>query len=349
MTSKSNASLLQLLEENWQPEIEGSCLNCALAIGDRAASAKCLGGLQLRNDARTALVGISEVGAIAMPAAWRRLPEHSSCRPRKAHNQCRPIKRERCRMEITWTHGGPTFLASFLAAMVEAVEALTVILAVGSVRGWSGALSGCATAIAVLLALVAVLGRALTRVPLHTLQTVIGALLLLFGLRWLRKAILRSAGRIALHDEEAAFTKNVVSMQGAATVQGWDRIAFAAAFQIVMLEGTEVVFIVIGVSAGGLGLLLPASLGAIAALLLVTALGAALRRPLARIPENTLKFAVGILLSCFGTFWVGEGLGLGWPGDDWSILAVFAGYLVVALSLVALCRKHVNTGVQSDQ
>ena len=132
-------------------------------------------------------------------------------------------------MDINWTHSGPTFLASFLAAVVEAVEALTVILAVGSVRGWGGALSGCATAIAVLLALVAVLGKALTRVPLHTLQLVVGGLLLLFGLRWLRKAILRSAGRISLHNEEAAFAKNVASMQGHSGVPGWDRVAFAAA------------------------------------------------------------------------------------------------------------------------
>ncbi len=246
-------------------------------------------------------------------------------------------------MDISWTHGGPTFLTSFLAAVVEAVEVLTVILAVGSVRGWTGALSGTATAIAVLLALVALLGRALTRVPLQTLQMVVGALLLLFGLRWLRKAILRSAGRIPLHDEKAAFAKNVACMQGQATIQGWDRVAFAAAFQIVMLEGTEVVFIVIGVSAGGLGLLLPASLGAIAALLLVSALGVVLHRPLARVPENTLKFAVGILLSAFGTFWVGEGMGLGWPGEDWSILAVAAGYLVIALSLIALCRSEQGT------
>ncbi len=246
-------------------------------------------------------------------------------------------------MDINWTHGGPTFAASFLAAVVEAVEALTVILAVGSVRGWSGALSGCATAIAVLLAIVAVLGKALTRVPLHTLQLVVGALLLLFGLRWLRKAILRSAGRIPLHDEEAAFAKNVASMQGHAGLQGWDRVAFAAAFQIVMLEGTEVVFIVIGVSAGGMELLFPASLGAIAALLLVSALGVVLHRPLARIPENTLKFVVGILLSAFGTFWVGEGIGLGWTGEDWSLLAVVAGYLVIALSLVALCRADKGT------
>ena len=241
-------------------------------------------------------------------------------------------------MEMNWTHAGPTFVASFLAAAVEAVEALTVVLAVGSVRGWTGALSGCAAAVAILLALIAALGKALTRVPLHTLQVVVGALLLLFGLRWLRKALLRSAGWIPLHDEDAAFAKNVASMRGRARAGGWDRVAFAAAFQIVMLEGTEVVFIVIGVSAGGVGLLFPASLGAVAAVLVVAALGVALHRPLARIPENTLKFAVGVLLSAFGTFWVGEGFGLGWPGEDWSIVALVLGYLAVALALVALCR-----------
>lgn len=250
-------------------------------------------------------------------------------------------------MDINWAHSGPSFLASFLAAVVECVEALTVVLAVGSVRSWRGALSGSAAALAVLLALVAVLGRALTRVPLHTLQLVVGALLVLFGLRWLRKALLRSAGQIPLHDEDAAYTKNVAAMQARAGANRWDRVAFATAFQIVMLEGTEVVFIVIGVSAGGAGLLFPASLGALAALLLVSALGLALHRPLARVPENKLKFTVGVLLSAFGTFWVGEGLGLGWPGEDWSILLLVAGYLAVALALVPLCRAKTMTGRQS--
>ncbi len=253
-------------------------------------------------------------------------------------------------MGITWAHGGPTFLVSFLAAVVEAVEALTVILAVGSVRGWGGALSGCATAIAVLLALVFMLGKSLTRVPLPMLQGVVGTLLLLFGLRWLRKAVLRSTGRIPLHDEEAAFAENVAAMKGHAGVRGWDKVAFAAAFQIVMLEGTEVVFIVLGVSAGGLGLLLPASLGALAAVVLVSAAGVALHRPLAQIPENTLKFAVGVLLSAFGTFWVGEGMGLGWPGEDWALIALVAGYVVVACSLVALNRTDtVSRGIHSEE
>jgi uncharacterized membrane protein len=166
---------------------------------------------------------------------------------------------------------------------------------------------------------------------------VVGALLLLFGLRWLRKAILRSAGQIPLHDEQAAFAKNTAAMQKLGGVRGWDRVAFAAAFQITMLEGTEVVFIVIAIGAGGVGLLVPASVGALAALFLVAGLGFALHRPLSNVPENKLKFVVGVLLSAFGTFWVGEGMGLYWPGEDWSILALVVGYLAAALATVRLC------------
>ena len=235
----------------------------------------------------------------------------------------------------------PSILAAFLASLVECVEALTVVLAVGSVRGprgWRSALAGVAVALAVLLAIVAVLGRALTKIPLHLLQGVVGALLLLFGLRWLRKAILRSSGFIPMHDETAAFAKNAKALQGMQAAPGWDRVAFGASFQITMLEGTEVVFIVIAIGAGGPGLFLPASIGALAALVVVTALGFAVHRPLARVPENTLKFIVGGLLSAFGTFWVGEGLGLEWPGADWAIAVLVAGYLLVALAAVRLCR-----------
>ena len=244
---------------------------------------------------------------------------------------------------MNWSHAGPSMLASFLASLVECVEALTVILAVGSVRGWASPLAGAAAAIALLLAIIAVLGRALMHIPLHLLQIVVGTLLLLFGMRWLRKAILRAAGILALHDEAAAFAKNTAAMRqlgGRPNGAGfsWDGVAFAAAFQITMLEGTEVVFIVIGVAAGGMGLMLPASLGALAALLVVVALGVALHRPLSRVPENTLKFAVGILLSAFGTFWAGEGIGLEWPAGDWSLAALVAVYLLVALAAVRACR-----------
>ena len=242
---------------------------------------------------------------------------------------------------ISWGHAGPSILAAFLASLVEFVEAATVVLAIGSVRGWRDALLGAAAGIGVMLALIVALGGALARVPLGDLQLVVGALLLLFGLRWLRKAILRSAGVIPLHDETAAFGKQVDLMRAHGDrAGGWDRIAFAGAFQITMLEGTEVVFIVIAIGAGGAGLLLPASLGALAALLVVTALGVAIHRPLARVPENALKFVVGVLLSAFGSFWFGEGAGVAWPGADWSILGLVAGFLAAALLAVPLCRTH---------
>jgi uncharacterized membrane protein len=244
--------------------------------------------------------------------------------------------------DMNWAHAGPSILASFLASLVECVEALTVVLAIGSIRGWRSALLGSSAATGILLLLVAGLGRALTRVPLQTLQVVIGGLLLLFGLRWLRKAILRSAGQIPLHDEEAAFAKSSASLRTLAGAGRWDRIAFAAAFQIVMLEGTEVVFIVVAVGAGGAGLLLPASLGAVAALIVVMALGFALHRPLSNVPENKLKFVVGVLLSAFGTFWVGEGAHVIWPGGDWSILGLLLGYFLIAILTVVLCCSGTN-------
>lgn len=244
-------------------------------------------------------------------------------------------------MVIHWAYAAPTILAAFLASLVEFVEALTVILAVGAVRGWRGALAGAGLAVVVLLAIIAVLGPALTRIPLATVQLVVGGLLLLFGLRWLRKAVLRSAGVIPLHDEAVAYSKETESLRrlgGAA--RGWDRIALAASFKITMLEGIEVVFIVIAVGAGGAGMLVPAGIGALAALVIVIFLGIALHRPLARIPENTLKFGVGVLLSAFGCFWVGEGIDLAWPGADWAIVGLIAGFLAVALLTVPLCRAR---------
>ncbi len=252
-------------------------------------------------------------------------------------------------MGLGWAHLGTSVVASFLASLVECVEALTVVLAVGSVRGWRSALAGAGAALLVLAAIVAAIRPALTRVPLHLLQIFVGLLLLLFGLRWLRKAILRSAGLIPLHDEAAAFAKNTAAMEETASgdrSQGGfvtDKVAFGTAFNITMLEGTEVVFIVIAIGAGGAGLLLPASLGAIAALIVVVALGALVHRPLARIPENTLKFIVGVLLSAFGTFWVGEGLGLLWPGEDWSILWLLLAYLAIALVMVPACRGQARS------
>jgi len=244
-------------------------------------------------------------------------------------------------MGVGWAHLGTSIIASFFASMVECVEALTVVLAVGSVRGWRSALIGSAAAIAVLLLIIATVGTALTHIPLSIIQLVVGTLLLLFGLRWLRKAILRSAGLIPIHDEQVAFAKKAEAMRHLGSSHAaWDKIAFAAAFNITMLEGTEVVFIVIAIGAGHTGMLLPASLGAVAALLVIVALGLVLHRPLARIPENTIKFTVGVLLSSFGTFWVGEGMNLAWPGADWSVLALIGAYLTLALTMIPLCRNQ---------
>ncbi len=253
------------------------------------------------------------------------------------------------------TRMGTTLVAAFLASLVECVEALTVVLAVGSVRGWPSALTGCASALAVLTAIVATVGPALTRIPLHMVQLVVGTMVLLFGLRWLRKAVLRSAGLIPLHDEAAAFAKNAAALRhpnarGALnwdSPRGWDTVAFAAAFNITMLEGTEVVFIVIALGAGGASLMLTASLGALAAVVVIAALGLALHSPLARVPENTLKFIVGVLLSAFGTFWVAEGAGLAWPipafvSPDLAIPCLMAAYLALALALVPACRSRAH-------
>jgi len=239
---------------------------------------------------------------------------------------------------IDWTSVGPSVLASFMASMVEFVEALTIVLAVGVVRGWRSALLGAAAGGALLTALVLVLGRTLSGISLPFLQLVVGILLLMFGLRWLRKAVLRAAGVLPLHDEAEAFAKEVREMRQQGTIghEAIDKIAFLTTFKTVMLEGIEVVFIVIALGAGG-RLLVPAAAGAGLALLLVIALGLLLHRPLSKVPENQLKFGVGVMLTGFGTFWVGEGIGLEWPGADAAILALIASFLAIALVLVRVC------------
>ena len=240
---------------------------------------------------------------------------------------------------LTWTHAGPAALAAFLASLVEFIEAMTIVLAVGATRGWRSALCGAGLGGVVLLALVAILGPALLEIPQRALQLGVGTLLLLFGMRWLRKAILRSAGVIPLHDEDAAYAKAAAGLGGAAAM-AWDSVAITTAFKITVLEGIEVVFIVIAVGAGGPAPLAAAAAGAAAALLVVVLLGFALHRPVASIPENTLKFLVGILLCAFGTFWAGEGMGLDWPAADWSVLLLIAGFLAVAAAAIPLCRTR---------
>jgi Ca2+/H+ antiporter, TMEM165/GDT1 family len=245
-------------------------------------------------------------------------------------------------MTVPWTDSWPLFVTAFLASLVEFVEALTVILAVGSTRGWQGALIGTCDALAVLCVLVLVCGPAISMLPLADIQFFVGALLLLFGMRWLRKAVLRSAGVIPVHDQIETFNRERNTLGRAGGVIGTtDRIAVATTFNITMLEGIEVVFIVIALGSGGK--LVAASAGAVAALLVVVCLGLVLHRPLSNIPENAIKFVVGTLLSAFGTFWVGEGLGLSWPAEDWSILALSLGWFAVALAAVGLCRRSKTT------
>ena len=240
----------------------------------------------------------------------------------------------------SFAHTGPAMTAAFLGSLVEAVEALTILLAVATVRGWRPAGLGALCGLVVLGLAVAVLGPLLTLVPLHLLQFAIGVLLLLFGMRWLRKAILRAAGIIPLRDEARAFATETAELQEQAQryEARLDWLAGLASFKAVLLEGLEVVFIVIAVSAAK-GLLVPASAAALSACLLVVGIGFVVRRPLARVPENTLKFAVGVMLSAFGTFWTGEGLGVAWPGADLAIVAFAALFLALGLAAAALARR----------
>jgi uncharacterized membrane protein len=239
----------------------------------------------------------------------------------------------------------------FLACAVEAVEALTIVLAVGITRGWASALAGVGAALVALAALVAALGPALTALPIDALRLVIGGFLLAFGLRWLRKAILRAAGLKALHDENAEFAEQEQAAReaGADPIMGGrlDGYAFAISFKGVLLEGVEVVFIVLtlGANQHRLGL---AAAAATLAVALVAAIGVAARAPLARVPENALKFAVGVMLSSFGLFWTAEGAGLSWPGDDAALLVIVLTVLAGSIATVALLRRRANvseTGV----
>ncbi|MGH7076831.1 MAG: COG4280 domain-containing protein [Acetobacteraceae bacterium] len=240
-----------------------------------------------------------------------------------------------------WTTVAPAVSAAFLGALVEAVEALTIVLAVATVRGWRPASLGAIAGFVALALIVLLLGPLLDRVPLFVLQLTIGILLLLFGMRWLRKAILRAAGVIASRDEEATYSRQRHALeQMGGQVRRWDGVAIATAFKITMIEGIEVVFIVIAMGAAGHGLLAPAGAGALAALLVVLLLGLLLHRPVASIPENLLKLVVGILLTSFGTFWAGEGMGLPWPGGDWSVLALLGGYTAITLVITRCCRPY---------
>jgi len=229
-------------------------------------------------------------------------------------------------------------LPAFLASLVEFVEALTIVLAVGTTRGWKSAATGTVAGVTLLAILVLAFGPALGRVPLGILQAVVGAMLVFFGLRWLRKAVLRYAGIIALHDEGKIYERRVGSLRAGSEGPGFDWIGTGTAFNAVVLEGLEVIFIVIAVGATA-GALVPASLGAAAAGVVVVGAGFALRAPLARVPENSLKAIVGVMLSAFGTFWFGEGLGFVWWRDDVSLSLLVAGYAIAAALGVVLARR----------
>ncbi len=233
--------------------------------------------------------------------------------------------------------------AAFLASLVEVVEAFTIVLAASVVRGWRPALTGAALGLIFVAALVVIFGPLLGQIPFHLLQGVVGVLLLLFGLRWLRKAILRAAGFVALHDEEKAFAQEKESLSGLARYQPSraDFAAGAAAFKAVALEGVEVAFIVIAVGAGR-DLMIPASLGALLACALVGVFGIVAHRPLSRIPENALKFVVGVLLSAFGVFWTAEAFGGQWPGGDLFLLVLISGFGVISLALWRLLAPRTS-------
>jgi uncharacterized membrane protein len=238
---------------------------------------------------------------------------------------------------------GNTFLvlSAFLASGVEFVEALTIVLAAGLARGWGSSLAGLGAATVVLAVLVAALGPALTVIPLQGLRLVVGGLLLVFGLQWLRKAILRASGYKALHDEDAIFARELADARGAAHLErgGVDWYGFTLAFKGVLLEGLEVVFIVLtfGSAQGSITL---AAVGAVAALVLVAGVGVAVRAPLARVPENWMKFAVGVMLTTFGIFWSAEGAGADWPGSDASLLGVLGFVVLSSVLCVRLLQRE---------
>lgn len=241
-------------------------------------------------------------------------------------------------------------VSAALASGVEFVEALTIVLAVGISKTWRDALQGTAAAVIALAVLVAVLGIGLLQyVPLHVLQLVIGILLLIFGMKWLRKAILRYSGLKSLRNELSEFEEETARMRGSTAASGGrDWMGFATAFNGVFLEGTEVVFIVIGFGAAGRALG-PAIAGAGIALILVVAAGILLHRPLNRVPENTMKFIVGVMLTTFGTLWTGEGLGVQWWHGDAMIPILIVSYLAASWILVTLLKREAQRSSRGTQ
>jgi uncharacterized membrane protein len=239
---------------------------------------------------------------------------------------------------------------AFIASAVEFVEATTIVLAVGITRGWRAPLVGTALAVLTLSVIVATLGVALvTVVPEHLLLGLVGTLLLLFGLRWLRKAVLRFAGIVALHDEEEIYRREVAELraQGLKRTE-WDWVGTIVAYKAVLLEGIEVAFIVIAFGAKGVAAMNAAIFGALAAGVLVVALAAALRHPLTAVPENWMKFGVGAMLSAFGVFWFGEGIGAHWPGDAAAIPVILGAFLAASWLAVRMLRGLLPEGARVE-
>jgi uncharacterized membrane protein len=239
-------------------------------------------------------------------------------------------------------------ISVFIACAVEAVEALTIVLAVGTTRSWRSTLIGVGVALLALAVPTAVLGPALTALPINALRVVVGGLLLVFGLQWLRKAILRAAGLKALHDEHAAYEEEQVAARTADAVpQGrFDPYSFTVALKGVLLEGLEVVFIVLTFGANQHNVGLAAAAAGVAVLVVVVA-GVAARAPLARVPENTLKFVVGVMLTSFGTFWGAEGAGAKWPGGDTALLVIIPATLMFSIGLRAGLRRQTSIPARS--
>jgi uncharacterized membrane protein len=231
-------------------------------------------------------------------------------------------------------------LSVFLACTVEAVEALTIVLAVGVTRSWRSAMFGVGAAIVALAAITAALGPALTALPINALRIVVGGLLLVFGLQWLRKAILRASGLKALHDEQEAYAHELTAAREAGGVRpGIDAYTFTISFKGVLLEGLEVVFIVLTFGANQHRIGLAAAAAGVAVLLVVLA-GVAVHAPLARVPENAMKFVVGVMLTSFGMFWGAEGAGAHWPGGDAALLVLIPATFLLAGGLVAALRRR---------
>ena len=243
----------------------------------------------------------------------------------------------------------PLILTVFIACVVEAVEALTIVLAAGLTREWKSTFQGMGAALVVLAVITAIVGPAISFLPLTALRLVVGALLAIFGLQWLRKAVLRATGFKALHDEASAYLKQVAAAESAATeskrgVRDW--YSFTLAFKGVLLEGLEVVFIVItfGDNQKNIG---GAVIGAAAAIVVVTIAGVALKSPLTKVPENWMKFAVGVMLTSFGTFWGAEGAGVSWPGNDAALLVLVPVVALVAAACIFWLRGR-NTMLPAD-